>query len=510
MNTAVSSRDGLHDSESAAISKLESRWKSAVKKVSLQTSATELPMSLEGSHADKEPDINPPQPVHMPWHPVRSSQLRKVDSHLAAQQQAWLAPPICGDFVLNDAKVEWQLSVQKAVANPLTLLIGSTPMQVDKHKEHEHKEYNDVVPAGMEIESTGVSLTLGADSFLLNWIPVPWASLHADAKHALVLTALQPLVESLGLALGHHWHIAGIDQSASKANVPNKLDAARVAIGVRFRKSQVPYGEAAVLSVPQAWFEQFRSDRDAARQAKPFSIADIVAQHPQLGNVAVSLPVVVSELPLDVKSVRDLGVGDVIFFAAWQGDLANWWRSPELTPRLDTPMGRIDLSFDNTSGNTSRAVRVNGISCESTMVNGSRDCIVGSRFLSTQQHPNHNMENSASVINASGARETTTSDHIAVLPVAVTIEVAEFSLPLSALADIRPGTTLALNKPLNEHLLTVRANGLPVAFGELVMLDNEVGVRIKRLATVAPAASDIPRAGVASSAVEESDVSVSS
>ena len=87
--------------------------------------------------------------------------------------------------------------------------------------------------------------------------------------------------------------------------------------------------------------------------------------------------------------------------------------------------------------------------------------------------------------NAAAVDDRTLSDHLATLPVAITIEVGELSMPLSALADITVGTTLSLAKPLDEHLLTIRANGHAIAFGELVMLDCDVGVRVKRLSALA-------------------------
>jgi flagellar motor switch/type III secretory pathway protein FliN len=99
------------------------------------------------------------------------------------------------------------------------------------------------------------------------------------------------------------------------------------------------------------------------------------------------------------------------------------------------------------------------------------------------------------------------SGHLAEVPVTLTVEVAELQLPLHALEELTVGNTLPLQKPLNEQLLTVRANGQVIAMGEMVMLEGEVGVRIRRLVSrAAPSAASGAR--VESAAPEEPAESV--
>jgi type III secretion system YscQ/HrcQ family protein len=355
---------------------------------------------------------------------------------------------------------------------------------------------------------TGFSLSFGAESFLLNWIPAPWQTLSADAKHALLQVAVSPLVEALGLALDDHWNVLGIEErrekseqdtrgaNASALNIAalNAMphgsvalaseEAAKVSIGVAFRRAGVDQIDTATLSVPEMWLERFLAQRhDALRFC---SMKSVLAAYPHIGDMQHTLPVIVGELPLDVQSVRGLDVGDVIFFATHHGSLADLWRSPGLKARIDAPSATIDLTLNS---NEHSAV-VRGVLPRPLFHPAGRpassfldkDAAVAPYFSSSREPHQTPMENT-STPDVASFDAPTVADHLATLPIAITIEVGELSMPLSALSDIAVGTTLALAKPLDEHLLTIRANGHAIAFGELVMLDNEVGVRVKRLSS---------------------------
>ncbi|MEW9899011.1 FliM/FliN family flagellar motor switch protein [Chitinivorax sp. PXF-14] len=64
------------------------------------------------------------------------------------------------------------------------------------------------------------------------------------------------------------------------------------------------------------------------------------------------------------------------------------------------------------------------------------------------------------------------------LPVRLSVELAGLDLPLSELAGLQPGLVIDLGRPLDQAELLVRANGRPVARGELVRLGDWLGVRI--------------------------------
>ncbi len=504
------------------VAKLQSRWKSALKKASTQTGEEVASMtpdagdSMESAFAhapETSPQFEetPLQHASRPagfdnvepriWHTLRQSQLRKVDRGLARMQQALLAPAIGGFFILNDQSIEWQLSLPQPIINPVVAQIGYQPTVVDEHTDlpaDETSSHDKIA------KPDSFSLSFGAESFLLNWIPAPWQTLSADAKHALLQVAVSPLVESLGLALDNHWNIVGIEERREKSEQDTRstnasalniaalnatphvavalapVEAAKVSIGVAFRRVGVDQIGSATLSVPEAWLERFLAQRhDASRFC---SMKSLLSAYSHIGDMQHTLPVIVGELPLDMQSVRGLDIGDVIFFATHHGSLADLWRSPDLKARIDAPSATIDLTLNsNEHSALVRGVlpRPLGRRASSFL---AKDTAIAPHFSSSQESHQTPMENT-STPDVASSDALTVADHLASLPIAITIEVGELSMPLSALSDIAVGTTLALAKPLDEHLLTIRANGHAIAFGELVMLDNEVGVRVKRLSS---------------------------
>jgi type III secretion protein Q len=67
------------------------------------------------------------------------------------------------------------------------------------------------------------------------------------------------------------------------------------------------------------------------------------------------------------------------------------------------------------------------------------------------------------------------------VPVHLTFELGETTLPLAQLQRLQPGQTFDLGRPLT-GAVRVRANGAVIAEGELVEIDGNLGVSISRLA----------------------------
>lgn len=531
---AAENRDRELDGD-PAVAKLQSRWKSAVKKASTQLDAEVAHPGFDASNAIEPAVANPfetrlrqdADPAFMPinaernttppktWNAVRSSQLRKVDRQLARMQQAWLVPPICGHFYLNDQPVEWQLSLPQAIVNPVVACIGNQPMTVDENAELASTELisSNVLAEPKVVGADGFSITVGAESFLLNWIPAPWPTLSVDAKYALLQVAIAPLVDALGLVLGEHWHIVGLEERLKKGqggvrrinanslqtstlhsalSVPTEAggdEVANILIGLSFRCAGVSQKDTATLSVPEEWLKNFLDVRRDATQ--PYSMSRLLTAYPNIGDMRHKLPVIVGELTLDARDLVQLEIGDVFFFAIHHGSLASFWNSKDANARINAPSATLELTLD-AGEHTALVQKIS--SCQfirqaPEFIN--LDASDLPYFSYTIEPHETNMKNPSSA-NDVLTDELTLSDHLATLPIAITIEVGELSIPLSALSDITIGTTLALAKPLDEHLLTIRANGHAIAFGELVMLDSEVGVRVKRLS--APAVPNFDRA----------------
>ncbi len=67
------------------------------------------------------------------------------------------------------------------------------------------------------------------------------------------------------------------------------------------------------------------------------------------------------------------------------------------------------------------------------------------------------------------------------LPVKLRFTVGHTSIPFGALADVAPGFVFELDKPLDDQVITIHVNDVPIAHGELVTLGDLLGVRISRM-----------------------------
>jgi flagellar motor switch/type III secretory pathway protein FliN len=70
---------------------------------------------------------------------------------------------------------------------------------------------------------------------------------------------------------------------------------------------------------------------------------------------------------------------------------------------------------------------------------------------------------------------------IGAVPVRLMFSAGRVTLPYGALADIGPGYVFELDKRLDDRTITMYANDVPVAVGELVTIGDLVGVRLTRM-----------------------------
>ena len=75
---------------------------------------------------------------------------------------------------------------------------------------------------------------------------------------------------------------------------------------------------------------------------------------------------------------------------------------------------------------------------------------------------------------------------VADVPVELRFEAGRAVLPLDRACELQPGYVVALDKPLDDQVITIYANGVAVGHGELVLLDERVAVRWVR--TLVPVA----------------------
>lgn len=69
----------------------------------------------------------------------------------------------------------------------------------------------------------------------------------------------------------------------------------------------------------------------------------------------------------------------------------------------------------------------------------------------------------------------------ATLPVTLRFIAGRTTVPFGALADVAPGFVFELDRPLDDQVITILANEVPIAHGELVTLGDLLGVRISRM-----------------------------
>jgi type III secretion system YscQ/HrcQ family protein len=80
---------------------------------------------------------------------------------------------------------------------------------------------------------------------------------------------------------------------------------------------------------------------------------------------------------------------------------------------------------------------------------------------------------------------TTLIEAVGDVPVVVRVEVGNATMTAREWSSLRPGDVVAMGSKVGEAV-TLRVSGVAVAEGELVEIDGEVGVRIRRRLSVAP------------------------
>jgi len=77
--------------------------------------------------------------------------------------------------------------------------------------------------------------------------------------------------------------------------------------------------------------------------------------------------------------------------------------------------------------------------------------------------------------------ETTVAAQVDGLPVTLSFEAGEISLTVAELKSLAPGAMLSFGRKLTDSPITIRANGRMLGIGELVLIDDFLGVRLIEL-----------------------------
>jgi type III secretion system YscQ/HrcQ family protein len=68
------------------------------------------------------------------------------------------------------------------------------------------------------------------------------------------------------------------------------------------------------------------------------------------------------------------------------------------------------------------------------------------------------------------------------VPVTLLFEIGQVRLTMGELGQLQPGYTFKLNETVErDRPVTIKANGVPVGRGEIVQIDDRLGIRIRSL-----------------------------
>lgn len=73
------------------------------------------------------------------------------------------------------------------------------------------------------------------------------------------------------------------------------------------------------------------------------------------------------------------------------------------------------------------------------------------------------------------------SDQLSALPVSVSFDVGRLDVPIGTLKQIGTGHVFTLERKLDQAPVSIKANGVELATGELVLVGDVLGVRVTEL-----------------------------
>jgi flagellar motor switch/type III secretory pathway protein FliN len=180
----------------------------------------------------------------------------------------------------------------------------------------------------------------------------------------------------------------------------------------------------------------------------------------RLGAMPLALPVVAIAQTATVAEVEALGPGDVVLFRHSPGPADGSRRSP-CGPLAIGEAGGLSGPVLLSPPGGSTGVRADLVAGRQLVVRGQED-------------PLHTEEGTMSEgTEVAGGWVGAVGE----VPVVLRVEVGEAVLAAREWASLSPGDVIGLGKRVGDHVL-LRVGGVPIARGELVDLDGEVGVRI--------------------------------
>jgi type III secretion system YscQ/HrcQ family protein len=284
---------------------------------------------------------------------------------------------------------------------------------------------------------------------LLPWLPQPFATLTDSAKHLCLTIALAPLLAALKETFELPAELVGIAPAALTSEL------ARMSIHV-VRSADTPgdtIGDIVELALPHDALEAIIG-KHAPRNTRAAALLPALQIH---------LPVCVAVANLPLQTVLDLKTSDVVLF---EGGLS----------RVD------ELPLFLCAGNTGLSlINRNGVLSVDSLFPLNQFHHEPEGFFMNQARATEKNESADSTFTPSVDQASTLVD-VKSVPVTLQFEIGRLSLTVQEVSDLAKGTVIKLPGKLSPETVTIRANGRSFATGEIVHIDDQLGVKITSIA----------------------------
>ncbi len=280
-----------------------------------------------------------------------------------------------------------------------------------------------------------IEVALDGDAIGLDVMPLDWRTYAGDTQLLAWTACHEPIIELLRAVFRCDWvpeHIGDCDPPARSSSVRAGFSVFRDD-GALVVNGLVNLAASAVRGLATAG-------------------ACAVARHERLlRSVLTRLPLVLDEFDMMPTELTSLIAGAVV-------RLDNRTLSQRVA-RLTVPVGHARLVVDVTDVHATVAGLISNP--------------IGGDTMSDAPAP--------ADTTSPGMQTPAPSVQIGAVPVRLMFSAGRLTLPFGALADIGPGYVFGLDKRLDDRTITMYANDVPVAVGELVTIGDLVGVRLTRM-----------------------------
>jgi type III secretion protein Q len=267
-------------------------------------------------------------------------------------------------------------------------------------------------------------------------IAVDWRSLEHDARLLAWSLTYEPVIQHLRALLGIAVEPVGIAPAHEVVLGPTYCS---LSFDVTDESSRP------VLSGKVSFHPELLS-ADFTVAGTPSTLSAQVAQLP------VPFRVVVTTVDVPIAELSALAPGDIISLG---------------TPEKIRAGAR--MSFESKDHEMRIAVRLGAVAARVELIEtGQRPA--SSTFQGSNQRPF-----------MPSSEESPVAAQVDGLPVTLSFEAGEISLTVAELRALAPGAMLSFGRKLGDSPITIRANGRVLGVGELVLIDDFLGVRLIEL-----------------------------